>query len=970
MNFRNPVIRKALICSHLLNAFWPLTGFGQADTNLVEIRDGWFYRNGEKTFIKGVCFLEHHWVVDHLERSSLDVMAYEFDRIREAGFNTIRTILRPEELAVARAHGLLVVQGANNVCFSREYLDAAYVENAVNETRTTVNYSKAYDNILYYLVDNEPSIMDGIYRQGVGAAEQFHRTLVDAAKSADPFARVSVSTYPPASILDYSVFDVVSLNLYPLCPWKDSVGYRGHAEWFKREFAADKPLIISEFGQAVGDGEENMCQMMIDCLDDQIAAGAVGSFFFLWRTFVDEARPDNGWIGMIPNWGASNDYTNAPRPVYYALQQYFEAVVIEPKKGACYTNVMPVSVYGSDRTGSMSIEVGNETFPLERTGTYWWTGHIPVTPSGSEAVVVEARDTQDMVLVRKTVPVHFVDRLQSVTLNIEPETNQLAEGESCRVRIAAFDQDGQPVPNRVIRVGINESGRDLWTSLTKEVMTDSEGSYRFVWESPLPGFVTVVAGALPDGGICPVRADVCVTRVDRPSLANLLADPGFETTEGSPWSFSSSLPVFVNWAARSGSSGVGVAGWVAPTNAEVSQIVPVTNGMYTFALWVREEGGYNAQQCFLRLDWLDADDAAVAASTIRHWTSLPQDGGWHPVFVTGSCSSPELAAVRVVFHTSFGWMRSDPCSLMIDDAMLSPGEYGGADYLANEGFEVGSGDGWTGTSWYTVPNGSANGRKNWACHSGGWGVGLEGWQVSSNGFTAVLCQNLAPGTGTYTFSACMLREPNFLLTNAEVRLGWYDSTCTNKIQPDCMTRFTLPPDGVWHRYSVTGSCFEPALHEVRAVIAAQYTGNPDEVIGRGMKIDDARFSKLERDTDADLLPDTWERDYFDSITSAEPDADDDGDGQNNYQEFVAGTDPKSSFSVLALAPAEGEGRTSLDFDSSRFHVYALQRSTNLCRDNLWTDVQSHVEGEGGTMSMTDTSKVSQGYYRLGVSREH
>ncbi len=45
------------------------------------------------------------------------------------------------------------------------------------------------------------------------------------------------------------------------------------------------------------------------------------------------------------------------------------------------------------------------------------------------------------------------------------------------------------------------------------------------------------------------------------------------------------------------------------------------------------------------------------------------------------------------------------------------------------------------------------------------------------------------------------------------------------------------------------------------------------------------------DTDGDILPDSWENQYFGSPTAADPDADPDGDGLTNLDEWFAGTHP-------------------------------------------------------------------------------
>jgi hypothetical protein len=52
-----------------------------------------------------------------------------------------------------------------------------------------------------------------------------------------------------------------------------------------------------------------------------------------------------------------------------------------------------------------------------------------------------------------------------------------------------------------------------------------------------------------------------------------------------------------------------------------------------------------------------------------------------------------------------------------------------------------------------------------------------------------------------------------------------------------------------------------------------------------------RLDFAEPDTDGDRIPDRWELQYFGSLSGADPAADPDGDGRNNLQEFIDGTNP-------------------------------------------------------------------------------
>ena len=96
--------------------------------------------------------------------------------------------------------------------------------------------------------------------------------------------------------------------------------------------------------------------------------------------------------------------------------------------------------------------------------------------------------------------------------------------------------------------------------------------------------------------------------------------------------------------------------------------------------------------------------------------------------------------------------------------------------------------------------------------------------------------------------------------------------------------------------------------------------------------------------------------------------DSDGDGMNNWQEWIAGTNPTNAASVLALQPpAVTVTNATLTWSSVANVTYYVQRSGDLSAPNF-SSMQSNLVGQAGFISYTDTNAVGSGpfFYRVGV----
>jgi hypothetical protein len=129
-----------------------------------------------------------------------------------------------------------------------------------------------------------------------------------------------------------------------------------------------------------------------------------------------------------------------------------------------------------------------------------------------------------------------------------------------------------------------------------------------------------------------------------------------------------------------------------------------------------------------------------------------------------------------------------------------------------------------------------------------------------------------------------------------------------------------------------------------------------------------RFEFIANDTDADGMPDGWERAHGLNFTNAaDAAADDDGDGFTNLQEYRAGTDPANAMSALNITAVEIAGADyRITFDSAADRNYDLESTPGLQPAN-WGPVTQAVAGTGSAIQITDAGAATNApsrYYRL------
>jgi hypothetical protein len=124
------------------------------------------------------------------------------------------------------------------------------------------------------------------------------------------------------------------------------------------------------------------------------------------------------------------------------------------------------------------------------------------------------------------------------------------------------------------------------------------------------------------------------------------------------------------------------------------------------------------------------------------------------------------------------------------------------------------------------------------------------------------------------------------------------------------------------------------------------------------------------DADEDGMADAWEAHYFPEGTNAAPTAHGDDDGMNNLQEYIAGTDPTNSASVLCITEC-GPGATANKFvlywQSASNRWYSVGWASNL--PGSFVPFTSGLPANPPVNVFTDDVRGAEnrGFYRIGVT---
>lgn len=486
--------------------------------NTVEIKNDWFYVNGEKFFVKGINYHAYRpgQSPSDGDKVNLDLVDDDFRLIKEAGFNTIRTAgaLSRQIETLAQKHGLFVLHG---IWFDkdRDYTSDDTLTYAQELLNKDLVWAKDFDNVLGYLFLNEPP-MERVRDAGQVKTEEFLKDLTRFVKTADPQKFVSFASWVPLGFVDHSFLDFVGFNAYIYSPniVANVFGYAGYLQWLKENVSRGKPLIITEFGLSVsqmrkggshygygGNSFKEQAQGDIEMYDGIIQSGATGGCAFLWTDAWWLAGSKSVHDNDPEDYFGINDYDKdgkaIPREAFFAFKQYNQALVIEPKHTQFYQKKIPIEIYTTKQVNLVLYRIDQHDWQeLKKTGDLWWGTDVDIDTlsDGKHQLEIKAMDFEKNILCEKNQDfwVGKLDEVAPYKVSIETDRTEYSLNEKVQVTVTIKDALNNTISDQVVNYSVFQAIG--WQDHAGDLKTDQKGQIKFVFSPFIAGYVNIAAG--------------------------------------------------------------------------------------------------------------------------------------------------------------------------------------------------------------------------------------------------------------------------------------------------------------------------------------------------------------------------------------------------------------------------------------------------------------------------------------------
>jgi hypothetical protein len=399
---------KSLLIIRVLLMVAAQTSFAQS----LELKNNYFYIDGEKFFVKGIGYEASALPgqVPWEKTFNPTQLHYDIPRIISAGYNTIRTWAHftEEELAILSEYDIKIIMGIW-IDPHGDFSDPNFINQAKNIVSNVLSYSKNYDNIIAYVIMNEP-LPEAVFNAGLEESISLWKSLIEIINNAHPSRPVSIANTPIGTYIGQQNFDFSAFNVYIYNPVTVNHlhGYRDFTSYLKELTPDNIPLIITEYGLSVsptgpgnwGYGGNSLTEQqdgIIHMYKSLVDGGASGSCVFIysdgwWKAdneFVHDDAAEE-WFGLI-EYTALSDTRGTERPAWGAVKNFQSAIITQPQSSEIYNTQVPIELFLSDTIDRIEIWLDSSLVYNTTIGADYWVDTLIIDSVTIKDALLEFR---------------------------------------------------------------------------------------------------------------------------------------------------------------------------------------------------------------------------------------------------------------------------------------------------------------------------------------------------------------------------------------------------------------------------------------------------------------------------------------------------------------------------------------------------------------------------------------------------
>ena len=418
-----------------------------AQKSKIELKNNFYYLDNQKFFVKGIGYEvgAYPGMLPWNRPFNEDILRNDMKRIKEGGFNTIRTwnVFTDKEMKVVQEYDLKIIMGIW-IDPAGDFSDPVFINSALQLVNTVLEYTRNYDDIIGYLIMNEP-LPEHIFDVGFQHAYSLWMEVKRQIHEKHPGVPVSFANTCVGDFIEPDIFDFSAYNIYPYNPStvNHSLKYPAYVGYINALRHDGHPLIGTEFGLSVSPSGEGNWGYGGNTLEEQtdgilymfrslIDGGAGGACVFNysdgWWKAGDEFTHNDAaeeWFGLVEYQSLSDKYGTV-RPAWDSLKNYLQAVIVSPKNQAIYENRIPVEIFASDSVAGFVARINGDVIRDASIQDNYFTDTISLALSSPEDIQMQFTfyDNLHRLIKKETIQLlasNTVVQLPEISITVSPE---------------------------------------------------------------------------------------------------------------------------------------------------------------------------------------------------------------------------------------------------------------------------------------------------------------------------------------------------------------------------------------------------------------------------------------------------------------------------------------------------------------------------------------------------------------------